>query len=267
MCGENEKYTYLGLRLRHAPCRPRPRRAVYWWSEEISSLHQAAQETRRALKRARCCRGANPAEISGRVGAHREATRALRCAIARAKATVWEELLLSLDDNPWGRPYLIVREKLRHWAPPYTESMEAPFLDTVLGTLFPAPAGGASPGAEPPPAPGGGWSEEYGVSEEELAGAVRRMRQRNRAPGPDGVPGKAWALAFRLVGNRLRRLFSECLREGKFPPVWRRAKLVLLRKGSKPADVPADMPTGRGDQAARKSNSWPTRPASGAGGS
>jgi len=38
---------------------------------------------------------------------------------------------------------MIVREKLRHWAPPYTESMEAPFLEAVLETLFPAQAGGA----------------------------------------------------------------------------------------------------------------------------
>jgi len=138
----------------------------------------------------------------------------------------------------WGRQYLIVREKLRHWAPPYTESMEAPFLETVLGALFPAQAGEALR-AEPLPAPGGGWFEDYGVSEEELAGAVRRMRERNRAPGPDGVPGRTWALALKLVGDRIRRLFDGCLREGIFPPVWRRAKLVLLRKGSKPADVPA----------------------------
>jgi len=81
---------------------PRPRRAVYWWSEEISSLRQSAHETKRALKRARRRRRANPAEIDRRIGAHREATRALRCAIARAKATAWEELLLSLDDNPYG---------------------------------------------------------------------------------------------------------------------------------------------------------------------
>lgn len=44
----------------------------------------------------------------------------------------------TLDDNPWGKPYLVVRNKLRHWAPPYTESLEAPVLEKVLRGLFPA---------------------------------------------------------------------------------------------------------------------------------
>jgi len=35
----------------------------------------------------------------------------------------------------------------------------------------------------------------------------------------------------------MKHLFSRCLREGVFPLVWRRAKLVLLRKESKPADI------------------------------
>jgi len=32
---------------------------------------------------------------------------------------------------------------------------------------------------------------------------------------------------------------KRCLKEGVFLPVWRRAKLVLLRKGNKPADTPS----------------------------
>jgi len=63
---------------------PRPRWAVYWWSEEIASLRQSAHETRRTLKRTRRRRGTDPVVIDGLVGAHRGATRALRCAIARA---------------------------------------------------------------------------------------------------------------------------------------------------------------------------------------
>jgi len=89
----------------------RPRRAAHWWSDEIRSLRQTAHEKRRALKRARRRRGNVPAAIERAAAEYRGAAKALRSAIAAAKA--WEELLLTLDENPWGCPYLIVREKLK----------------------------------------------------------------------------------------------------------------------------------------------------------
>jgi len=219
---------------------PRPRRAAYWWSDEIMSLRQIALATRRALQRAWRRRGPDPAVTRQATLAYREAKTALKKAISAAKARAWEELLLTLEENPWGRPYQIVRNKLRRWAPPFTEALEAPVLTQVLGALFPIATGEVSPWVEPPPSNiEGEWSEDMEVSEEELSRAVKRMRRGNKAPGPNGVPGKIWALASRHIGGKLRHLFSRCLREGAFPPVWRRAKLVLLRKGNKPANTPS----------------------------
>jgi len=130
---------------------PRPRRAAHWWSDEIGSLRQAAHEKRRALKRARRRRGNVPAAIERAAAEYRGAAKALRSAIAAAKAKAWEELLLTLDENPWGRPYLIVREKLKRWAPPNTEALEASVLARVLGALFPESTGEESPWEESPP--------------------------------------------------------------------------------------------------------------------
>jgi len=107
--------------------------------------------------------------------------------------------------------------------------------------LFPVPSGEVSQWTEPPPAFGGGWTEEFSgkeVSEEKFAGAVKRMREKNTAPGPSGVLGKAWALAFKVLGTRMRHLFNRCLKEGIFSPVWREAELILLRKESKPGYRP-----------------------------
>ncbi|KAG5325080.1 PO11 protein, partial [Pseudoatta argentina] len=42
-----------------------------------------------------------------------------------------------------------------------------------------------------------------------------------------------------VVGGRLRRLFTSCLRDGIFPRSWKTARLVLLRKESKPAESPS----------------------------
>jgi len=159
-------------------------------------------------------------------------------AAARTRGWRVDELLQSLDENPWGRPYQIVRNKLRRWVPPHTESLEASLLDTVLGTLFPLSNGEVSVWEEEPPTEGE-WSEDLEVSEEELAGVVKRMRGKNTAPGPNGIPGKVWALATKFIGAGMRHLFNRCLKDGVFPPVWRRAKLVFLRKENKPADTPA----------------------------
>jgi len=224
------------LRRRHVQSQPLspPGR----WSDEIESLRHAALRKRRTLKRARRRRGSDPAAIEEAASQYRGAVKALRRAIAVAKARAWNELLLTLEENPWGRPYLIVREKLRRWVPPHTETLETSVLANVLGTLFPQSTGEVSPWVEEPPNEEE-WSEDLEVSEEELRGVVRRMREKNAAPGPNGVPGKIWTLATKYIGEGLRHLFSRCLREGVFPPVWRRAKLVLLRKENKPANTPA----------------------------
>ena len=55
---------------------------------------------------------------------YRAAVVALQQAIREAKARVWDELLKTIDREPWGRPYRLVLGKLRPTAPPLTESME-----------------------------------------------------------------------------------------------------------------------------------------------
>jgi len=75
-----------------------------------------------------------------------------------------------------------------------------------------------------------------GVQDEELRNAVKRMKAKNKAPGPSGVPGRAWAASGVVLAGHIRQLFDGCLSGGVFPQPWRRAKLVLLRKEGKPAD-------------------------------
>ncbi|XP_072934760.1 uncharacterized protein [Epargyreus clarus] len=83
------------------------------------------------------------------------------------------------------------------------------------------------------------WSEEHTITEAELEWAVKRLAVRTTAPGPDGIPGRAWVVALPVLGERLRRLFTDCLRFGKFPAQWRLAKVVLLQKAGRPLDSPA----------------------------
>jgi hypothetical protein len=59
------------------------------------------------------------------------------------------------------------------------------------------------------------------------------------APGPDGIPGRAWAEMMDTMAPPLRHLFSICLKEGVSPRAWRTVRLVLLRKVGRPLDSPS----------------------------
>ncbi|KMQ81771.1 reverse transcriptase, partial [Lasius niger] len=144
---------------------------------------------------------------------YREAKKFLQRAIKRAKTKAWDELLETLDDDPWRRPYLIVRKKLQSRSPLVTESLHPQVLEDVVSTLFPA-AGEESVGP-----PGQAvhvpqrqrWTADLGVTKEELARGIKRLEAKNTAPGSDGIPGRAWVLALSVLGDRLRRLFTACL--------------------------------------------------------
>lgn len=138
---------------------------------------------RRDLKRTRR-RHHDDEELAAMVESLKTARQALKTAIAKAKAKAWEVFVGTLDENPWGRPYLLVRDKLRHWAPPFTESLETPVLEEVLRGLFP-PSEEADSWIEPPLAQTGwsAWKQELEVTDEELLQARKRMLQKNAAPG------------------------------------------------------------------------------------
>ncbi|CAK9834492.1 Retrovirus-related Pol polyprotein from type-1 retrotransposable element R1 (Fragment) [Anthophora retusa] len=217
--------------------RPLPCRAAYWWSQEIADLRAECQAARRQYARARRRRRQDETVTAQLHEAYKAKKLGLKLAIKGAKARAWKELLETLERDPWGRPYRVVMGRLRPWVPPVTEALDPQVLERVVDGLFPSSGGG-------PPQPGGSadhplWSAELGVSEEELRDAVRKMGARNTAPGPDGIPGRVLALALGVLGPRLRELFDSCLRAGQFPPLWKRGRLVLLKKEGRPADSPS----------------------------
>jgi hypothetical protein len=80
--------------------------------------------------------------------------------------------------------------------------------------------------------------EELGISEEELAEAVKRIGAR-KAPSPDGVPARLWKGTAGELAPRLRRLFDRCLAWGEFPGLWKEGRMVLLPKRGRPPDSPS----------------------------
>lgn len=108
----------------------RPRRAVYWWTEEIAQLRRSSVRAPRILSRSP--RMGNPEIREEALAAYRAARRALSAAIRKSRASCWDELLSSLNTDPWGRFYKIVMNKYRNWTPPVTESLDPPVLTRVV---------------------------------------------------------------------------------------------------------------------------------------
>ncbi|XP_025157708.1 uncharacterized protein LOC112589298 [Harpegnathos saltator] len=213
-----------------------PKRSAWWWTDAIADLRHKSVHLRRAFRRVRNDPHSDPEAV---LAARREfclAAASLRDAIGAARGKGWDTLLLSLDADPWGRPYKLVMNKLKPWTPPLTETLDPRFLERVMGTLFPVREGDPmGPYVAPTPEQQG---VVPGVTEEEVAGAIKRVKSR-KAPGPDGIPGRVLTLASGYLGGRLARIFSRALRERRFPPVWGRANVVLLRKEGKPEGTPS----------------------------
>ncbi|XP_070168816.1 uncharacterized protein [Polyergus mexicanus] len=227
--------------------KPRPRRPAYWWCEEIAELRRFSVAARRRFTRAR--RRKNAERTASAYEGFRVAWNALSAAIRPAKARGWDELLRSLNSDSWGRPYKLVLNRLRSWAPPVTESLEPQVLDEVLGALFPLEG--------PPFSSGGGhetaapWTKDLEVTGDKMAGVIRRLRSRgNKAPGPDGIPGRVWVLALDHLSERLS------LGEGQIGPHPKGERVWEF-----PFRLSVDMPAGRGGQAAGALAGGPPRPA------
>ncbi|XP_033364980.1 uncharacterized protein LOC117242433 [Bombus vosnesenskii] len=208
---------------------PRRAGAVYWCSEEIARLREACIHARRRYTRSRRWRRVDEATVARLYEAYREMRRPPQRVTKEAKRRAWDELLASLDSDPWGRPYKMVLNKLCPWAPPLTESMGPQFLEEVVGTLFPGAAnegdGSFAEEEEQEPQPPGkeprvtaeSWNPVSRVTEEELAVAVGRIGAQ-KAPGPDGVPPRLSKNVAGVSAPRLVRLFDGCLCRGYAGP-------------------------------------------------
>lgn len=212
------------------------RKQTYWWSAEIAALRFASDAARRAHKRCRRRRRHTAEEEEQLHRAYKEAKAQLERAIYRARDEKWEEFLGTLDQDPWGRPYKMVRNKLRPPAPPTTEMMEPQLLQTVISGLFPSPGQFTPPAMVPPSREPPIITEIPSVSDVEIDSATDRLKAKKKAPGPDGVPGRVLEVALKHLKARLCEIFDACLRSGKFPTVWKEGRLCLLRKEGRPLD-------------------------------
>ncbi|KAL4705731.1 hypothetical protein ACJJTC_000388, partial [Scirpophaga incertulas] len=169
--------------------------AVYWWSGPLADQRKACNRAKRLLGRYKKRRTRDPAVEGRLLDAYKVAKRALQMAIRTAKSEAWTEMLEGVDSDIWGRPYRMVRNKLRAVAAPLTESLQPELLDRVVSALFPPDLEGFVPPLMVPEDLSAA-SLVPSITDGEFEAAVRRLKGTKKAPGPDGVPGRALAVAI-----------------------------------------------------------------------
>uniref|UniRef100_A0A2S2PHN8 Uncharacterized protein n=1 Tax=Schizaphis graminum TaxID=13262 RepID=A0A2S2PHN8_SCHGA len=124
------------------------RKPVHWWSPELTAIRGQCSSARRRKMRlaARLRRIQLDADdpVAVRAAAEAEAAavqlrackKTLKVAIAVSKIACWDELVQTVESDPFGKPYKLVMQKLS--GPPATARMDLDTVTMTVNTLFPA---------------------------------------------------------------------------------------------------------------------------------
>lgn len=156
--------------------------------------------------------------------------KALRIAIKKSQEDCWKKLCQSVEDDPWGLPYRLMMKRLTIRRP--IPGLSQPGrLQEIIHELFPTrqfvdwqiPDDSVA-------------TEEVTTSELVELGHALPL---GKALGPDGVPDMMVKAVILRKTADLASVLNNCLPSGCFPRRWKEARLVLIRKPGKPAEVPS----------------------------
>jgi len=207
----------------------KPKRQAHWWSADTASLRHDCVRARRMWQRAK--RRGRPEDQVHELGElYKSARKKLRIEINSAKSSAWQELINTIEEDPWGLPYKLVLGKLKPSTSALTEILEPEILTELLDSLFPR-----SPGRETRiDRENFEWCEDWAVSPGEVTRVIKkRTVPSSKAPGPDGLKAVTWKLVTHEILERMRHIYDRCLIDGVFPKKWKMAGLVLIPKASK----------------------------------
>ncbi|KAL4082363.1 hypothetical protein QTP88_030019 [Uroleucon formosanum] len=225
---------------------PQGRRPAYWWSDGIAELRRQSLALRRRYQS--CLRRSGQTDVEEARCRYSAARRTLRIAIKQAKEKAWADLCSSVDTDPWGKPYRLVMKKFGAKNPAAdARGREAAIADALFPAapvtcwdLAPSPAVRNLFEAFDPEKNTLEFTMAIpGFKLEELVRAAKRLTS-GKAPGPSGIPNVVLRALVTTQPHAVLRALNACLEALTFPPKWKRARLVLLKKGpDKPPDVPS----------------------------
>lgn len=156
----------------------RPNR--YWWNAEIAEARSKCNSAKRRWSRARW--RADRDMVEALREDYRTLRKSLRFLIRDAKIKAWEELISTIEEDPWGLPYRLVL-RLGRPSTSVTEALSCEELDGLLDTLFPIG------GAHDPALIWRDKSVDLEMAEVTVAEVKNALKRGNpgSAPGPDGL--------------------------------------------------------------------------------
>lgn len=198
---------------------------VYWWNDTIAELRRDCIRLRRAHTR-RTRR--NDDEENQRLWEqYKTSKKRLQNEIKRAKSDSWRIIREKVDSDIWGDGYKIVMKRLVGY-PRVQMSIET--MERAVEHLFPVHAQFEFTSDTTPA------FQEFNADELQIAAGKLKN---NRAPGPGGIPPEIIKEFARRKPEYTLGVYNNLAGGLSFPAAWKRAKLLLLRKGDKPLDDPA----------------------------
>lgn len=199
---------------------------AYWWNDEIAELRKECINKRRLYTRS--VRRIGLEQSIPLWEEYKETKKMLKNNIKKTKRDCWKSICDEIDCDIWGNGYKIAKKRLIGFPPRHEMSMKT--VDEVVKHLFPVHESVI-------------FNQDTNVTftkftESELEAACGRLKN-NKAPGPKNIPAE---IIKHLATNKpeyVLRVYNDLATSGQFPIDWKRAKLVLLRKGDKPIEEPS----------------------------
>lgn len=201
---------------------------LYWWNDSIADLRRTCNKARKKWQKIRAKRDRTQEELTLVENIYRTVKANLRTEINKSKNIAWEELIKTIEDDPWGLPYKIVLNKLRRSSPGVTETLPPDVLEEAISRLFPQD---------------NEWNKDCDIYNEndewnndddiifpEVYKVICKRPVANKAPGKDGIKSAYLKRVPDSMLHRITQCFNICLQSGKFPARWKEAILVLIPK-------------------------------------
>lgn len=207
--------------------RPHARRKeVYWWNQSIADLRKECTRRRRLLTRSNRRQQDNTISTELR-REYKDSKKRLQLEITRSREKCWKQLCDNIDADPWGKGYQIALKSLRMAAP---EKISLDRMRAIITALFPVhdPVTWQPPMVRDIPL----------FTQEELQIATERIKCK-KAPGPDGIPPEVIKTVAEHFPELILRVMNEALSIGEFPSMWKKARIVLLKKAKGVGNEPS----------------------------
>lgn len=209
------------------------RQPTYWWSDELAVLRRDCVKRRRI----HVPKGDTTRRIYREKRELDQSLKIYKQRIANAKQKAWRELIDTVNSDVWGLPYKLVMGKLRPAATPLTEALECDFVTEIIKELF---SRGKS---REPIRMDVDWNTKFDVTMEEMKVVARKMGNKNKTLGPDGLWKGLLNKTLDITWKLWRNCFQECLKKGHFPTRWKIFRLTLIRKPGKPDGMASSGPS------------------------